>query len=114
MKNTATLETTFAIGRPARSAAEKTCTRCKGTGWWQLARKCFKCGGRGHSEVVTLATRIRDKRAHIEEVRASIATDTAALAVARFGRKSREERIAKDTAQLTVLEGELIAMEALS
>jgi hypothetical protein len=109
--NTATLEAAFAIGRPAPSAAFKTCSRCKGTGWWQLARKCFKCGGRGHAEVVTLATQIRDKRAHIEEVRASIVTDTAALAVARFGRRSREERIAKDNAQLATLEAELAALE---
>lgn len=105
------LEAAFAIGRPARNAAHKTCSRCKGTGWWQLGRKCFKCGGRGHAEVVTLATQIRDKRAHIEEVRASIATETAALATARFGRKSREERIAANAANLARLEAELAALE---
>jgi hypothetical protein len=110
--NTATtLEAAFAIGRPAPSKAFKTCSRCKGTGWWQLARKCFKCGGRGHAEVVTLATKIRDKRAHIEEVRAMIAIDTAGMTEARLGRKSRAERIAKDTAQLAVLEAELVALE---
>lgn len=97
---------------PARTSAHKTCSRCRGTGWWQLGRKCFKCGGVGHHEVATLATRIRDKRAHVEEVRGIIATDAAALATARFGRGQREKHIAERTAQLAVLEAELAALEA--
>lgn len=93
---TVTLEAALPIGRPAPSKAFKTCSRCKGTGWWQFARKCFKCGGRGYAEVVTLATQIRDKKAHIVEVRGIIADGTARLATMRFGRKQAEERLRQD------------------
>ena len=87
-------------------------SRCQGTGWWQLGRKCFKCGGAGHLEVASLATKIRDKRAHVEEVRGIITADVAALATARFGRGQRERHIADRTVQLAVLEAELATLEA--
>jgi hypothetical protein len=110
--NKNSLEQAFAIGRPAQSSAHRTCGRCRGTGWWQLGRRCFGCGGVGRHEVVTLAVRIRDKRAHVEEVRGIIAADIAALATARFGRGQREREIAKRTAQLAALEAELAALGA--
>jgi hypothetical protein len=112
MANTNSLEAAFAIGTPATSAASKTCSRCNGTGWWALGRKCFKCGGVGHAERTTLATRIRDKRLHVEEVRGIIATYSGHLATAaRWGRKCIEARITERTTQLAQLEAELAAME---
>lgn len=110
-KTTATLEAMFAIGSPARTKAFRTCSRCKGTGWWQFGRKCFKCGGAGKAERDTAAVQLRNKRAHVVEVREIIAGDTSALAGAKFGRRILEERIAQRTAQLAVLEAELAALE---
>ena len=109
-----TLEAAFAIGRPARSSAYKTCTRCKGTGWWQLARLCFKCGGVGHAEVSTLATKIRDKQAHIAEVREMITSDEAFLATAtkRWTRIGPEAHLASNKANLAKLEAELVVLLA--
>jgi RecJ-like exonuclease len=112
MNKTATLEAAFAIGRPAKVATDQTCSRCRGTGWWSLGRPCFKCGGRGHAERITLATKIRDKRAHIAEVREVIAHETAQLAKATFCRSQREDRIARSTVHLANLESELAALEA--
>lgn len=112
MNTTNSLEAAFAIGTPAKTAADKTCTRCKGTGWWSLGRRCFKCGGEGHAERLTNAVRIRDKRAHIDEVRGIVAADVERLATVRFGRKQLESAIAKRTAQLAQLEAELAALEA--
>lgn len=78
-----------------------------------LGRVCFRCGGEGNLERSTLATRIRDKRAHLEEVRGIIALNTKHLATApRWGRKPLEDRIAERTAQLALLESELAALEA--
>lgn len=105
------LEQMFAIGRPAQTRAHQTCSRCMGTGWWQLGRVCFRCGGGGRHEVTTLATRIRDKRAHAEEVRGIIASETALLATSRFGRGQREKHIADRAAQLVALEAELATLE---
>ncbi len=107
-----TLETAFAIGRPARSAAHKTCSRCKGTGWWQLARLCFKCGGVGHAEVSTKATRIRDKCAHILEVEGLLADDIRRRGIIRFGKRQHEEHIANHEANLARLRAELADLEA--
>jgi RecJ-like exonuclease len=108
------LEAAFAIGRPARSAAYKTCTRCKGTGWWQLARKCFKCGGVGHAEVTTLATQIRDKRKHIAEVEEMIAQENTNLATVKFGKASRMRTIESYAENLVRLRAELAELEARS
>ncbi len=105
------LETEFAIGRPAATSADATCSRCNGTGWWSLGRKCFKCGGAGHAERATQATKLRDKRAHIAEVRGMLEQETALLATARFGRSLRQDRIAKLSAQLGQLETEIAALE---
>lgn len=107
------LEAAFAIGRPAADAAHKTCSRCRGTGWWSLGRKCFKCGGLGHAEKSTLATQIRDKRAHLTEIRASIEADSARLATARFGKSMIEAAIARNAALLDRLVSDLAAMEAM-
>lgn len=117
-KTTVSLEEAFAIGRPARTSAYKTCSRCKGTGWWQLFRKCFKCGGCGHAEVSTVATQIRDKRKHIAEVRAALETNRACLAEKlaagrpRWTWMSIEDWIARDQENLLKLEGDLAALEA--
>ena len=114
-----TIEAAFAIGRPARTAAHITCTRCKGTGWWQIGRLCFKCGGKGNAEKSTLATRIRDKRNHVAEVTASIVENKARLAklgpdAPRWKRMSPEEWLARDEENLVRLESELAALEAQS
>jgi hypothetical protein len=74
------LEAMFPIGRPAPTAAYKTCCRCKGTGWWELGRQCFRCGGVGYAEKITNATRLRDARAHLAERLAMVAADRARLA----------------------------------
>jgi hypothetical protein len=74
------IEEMFAIGRPARTAAFKTCRRCKGTGWWELGRKCFSCGGLGHVEKATIATKLRDARAHLAERLEMVAANRALLA----------------------------------
>lgn len=107
------LEQAFAIGRPAQTSAHRTCSRCQGTGWWQFGRTCFKCGGAGRHVVFTLAMKIRDKRAHVEEVRGIISAGITALATARFGRAQLEKRLADRTAQLATLEAELAALEAM-
>lgn len=113
-KNKPSIEAAFAIGRPARTAAFKTCSRCKGTGWWQLARKCFKCGGVGHAEVVTLATQIRDKRIHIAQVIEMIVGHEAYLATAtrRWSRIQQEAQLESERTNLVRLETELAAMLA--
>lgn len=105
------LEAAFAIGRPAPSAAYRTCSRCNGTGWWSFGRKCFKCGGSGHAERVTTATKIRDKAAHIAEVEGIVAQCRTLLETARFGRKSRQVELDKRTAQLEILRAELAALQ---
>lgn len=98
----------FAIGR---TASHITCTRCKGTGWWQLARVCFKCGGKGNAEKSTLATRVRDKRAHIAEVTGIIADEERRIPALKFGKKSAMERLESDRANLARLIGELAELE---
>lgn len=114
-KDTMALERMFAIGSPARTKAFKTCSRCQGTGWWQLGRRCFKCGGAGKAERVTLATQIRDKLRHVAEVRGLVTDYTARLASGpRWARSQIEGHLAQRTAQLTTLEAELAALEAQS
>ncbi len=111
-----TIEAAFAIGRPARSAAYKTCSRCKGTGWWQLGRKCFKCGGVGHAEKATNATRLRDALAHRTERQGLIATDEKRLAdklaagAPRWQWMHLPEHIAADKATLAKVEAEILAL----
>lgn len=89
------------------------CTRCAGTGDWAPGRVCFRCNGAGRVERDTLATQIRDKRAHVVEVRGIIAAERDALATPRrvLGRAQREARLAQRVAQLAQLEAELTALE---
>jgi ribosomal protein L37E len=112
----ATIEQAFAIGRPAKDTTEVTCRRCKGTGWWQLGRKCFGCGGLGRSERVTKATKLRDKRAQVAEVAELVERHTARLAelgpdAPRWKRMAPEDWLVRDTAHLAKLQAELAALE---
>lgn len=104
------LEAEFAIGKPATSAKHVTCSRCKGTGWWQLGRKCFKCGGFGRAEHITDATRLRDKRAHVAEATKTLAATEAY--VPRWGKAGHAALILRERAHLTKLQAELAALEA--
>jgi hypothetical protein len=110
------LEAMFPIGRPARSATHKTCTRCKGTGWWQLARKCFRCGGAGNYEKITNATRLRDALAHRVERLGLITDNEKRLAEKLAAGRPRwtwmhlPERIAKDKETLAKIEAEILAL----
>lgn len=112
-------EAAFAIGRPARNAAQVTCSRCKGTGWWQFARKCFKCGGVGHTEKITNATRLRDARAHLAERVAIVAAERALLAEKqaagrpRWTWRSIEKRLPEELETIAKIEAEITALEAL-
>jgi hypothetical protein len=107
------IEEMFAIGRPAKAGSGwRTCRRCRGTGWWQLGRKCFACGGVGRAEISTTATKLRDKKKHVAEVREIIAREKALLPTTRFGRKSREREIARREEQLLILEAEVAVLEA--
>ena len=111
-----TLARMFPIGRPATSPKFATCTRCKGTGWWQFARPCFKCGGVGRAERVTKETKLRDKRAHVAEVEGIIAENAARLAqlgegAASWKTRGPREEVARRSEQLVQLRAELAAME---
>lgn len=114
------IEAMFPIGRPARTAAYKTCRRCKGTGWWKLGRKCFGCGGAGHVEKVTLATKLRDARAHLAERREMVAANRARLAEKLAAGRPRwtwmnlEQDIARDVETLATIEAEIAALEGQS
>ena len=111
------IEEMFAIGRPARTAAFKTCRRCKGTGWWKLGRKCFSCGGLGHVEKVTLATKLRDARAHLAERQEMVAANRALLAEKIAGGRPRwtwmnlERDIERDIETIAKIEAEIAALE---
>lgn len=111
-----TLAQMFPIGRPATSSKSVTCTRCKGTGWWQFGRRCFKCGGVGRAERVTKETRLRDKRAHVAEVEGIIAENEARLAqldegAANWKTRGAREEIARRSDQLVQLRAELAVLE---
>lgn len=114
------IEAMFPIGRPARTAAYKTCSRCKGTGWWQLGRKCFKCGGRGHYEKITVATRLRDARANLAERIAHVASERALLAdkIAagrpRWTWMSIEQRLPAELETIARIEAEIAELEGQS
>jgi hypothetical protein len=111
------IESMFPIGRRARTAAYKTCGRCKGTGWWQLGRVCFSCGGAGHVEKVTLATKLRDARAHLAERLEMVAANRALLAQKlaagrpRWSYMGYERDIARDIAIIATIEAEIAALE---
>lgn len=99
----------------AAPKGHKNCTRCQGTGWWgsQFGRVCFKCGGVGYLEIGTLAEQIRNKRAHVDEVRELVATNEALLETARpWSRASRLAQLVTLRAQLVTLVAELAALEA--
>ena len=114
------IEAMFPIGRPAPSAAHKTCRRCKGTGWWQLGRKCFGCGGVGHTEKVTTATKLRDARAHLAERVGLVADNRERLAMKLAAGRPRwsymhlERDIARDVEIIAKIEAEIAALEAQS
>jgi len=111
------IEAMFPIGRPARTAAFKTCRRCRGTGWWQLGRKCFGCGGLGHVEKVTVATKLRDARAHLAERREMVAANRARLAEKiaagrpRWSYMHLDRDIARDVEIIAKIEAEIAALE---
>jgi hypothetical protein len=112
------IEEAFAIGRPARTTAYKTCRRCKGTGWWELGRKCFGCGGRGHVEKVTLATKLRDARAHLAERVEMVATNRALLAEKHAAGRPRwtwmnlERDIDRELETIAKIEAEIAELES--
>lgn len=112
-----TIEAMFPIGRPAPTAAYKTCRRCKGTGWWQLGRKCFGCGGVGHTEKVTTATKLRDARAHLAECLELVAANRALLAQKLAAGRPRwsymhlDRDIARDLETIATIEAEIAALE---
>ena len=111
------IEAMFPIGRPARTAAYKTCRRCKGTGWWQLGRKCFGCGGVGHVEKVTRETKLRDARAHLAERQEMVAANRALLAEKIAAGRPRwtwmgfERDIERDVETIAKIEAEIAALE---
>lgn len=112
------IEEMFAIGRPARTTAFKTCRRCKGTGWWQLGRKCFSCGGLGHVEKVTLTTKLRDARRHLAERREMLEANRALLAKKLAAGRPRwtwmniERDIARDVEIIDKIQAEIAALES--
>jgi hypothetical protein len=114
------LESMFAIGRPAPTAASKTCRRCKGTGWWQLGRPCFGCGGIGHVEKVTLATKLRDARAHLAERLVMVAANRTLLAqkiaAGRTGWSYMhlEREVSRDLEIIAKIEAEIATLEKQS
>jgi hypothetical protein len=113
---TATIEQAFAIGRSATKSTHKTCTRCKGTGWWQFGRKCFKCGGVGNFEKTTNATRLRDALAHRAELLNSIATNEKLLAGKLAAGRPRwtwmgmQERIDGERTTLATVEAQVLSL----
>lgn len=114
------IEAMFPIGRPARTTAYKTCRRCRGTGWWQLGRKCFSCGGLGHIEKVTITTKLRDARAHFAERREMVASNRTRLAEKLAAGRPRwtwmnlERDIARDVETIATIETEIAALESQS
>lgn len=113
---TATIEQAFAIGRPARKSTHKTCTRCKGTGWWQLGRKCFSCGGVGNFEKVTNATRLRDALANRAErlemiaIEERIVAEKQAAGRPRWTWMSAADRVIKERETLATIEAEILSL----
>src|SRR6185436_968379 len=113
-KEKTSIEAMFPIGRPAPTSAYKTCLRCKGTGWRQLGRKCFGCGGAGHVETVTRATKLRDARAHLAERLAMVADNRTRLAqklAAGRPRWSYDRDIERDLNTIVAIEAEIVALE---
>ncbi|HSX23038.1 MAG TPA: hypothetical protein VLE97_09715 [Gaiellaceae bacterium] len=111
------IEAMFPIGRPAPTTAYKTCRRCKGTGWWQLGRKCFGCGGVGHVEKVTRATKLRDARAHLAERLAMVADNRARIAQKLAAGRPRwsymhlDRDIERDLKTIADIEAEIAVLE---
>jgi len=114
------IESMFPIGRSAPTARYKTCRRCKGTGWWQLGRKCFGCGGVGHVEKVTRETKLRDARAHLAERLEMVAANRVLLAQKlaagrpRWSYMGYESNIARDLKIIATIEAEIATLESQS
>ena len=88
------------------------CSRCQGHGDWAPGRVCYKCGGSGQILNWTKAMVIEAKKAHIAEVRETIARNEAAILTASFGKAILASRLEAATANLANLLTELAALEA--
>lgn len=88
------------------------CSRCQGYGEWAPGRVCYKCGGFGQILNHTKAMVIEAKKAHIAEVKESIARNEAAILTARFGKAMLTKRLEAAKANLARLLPELAALEA--